>query len=218
MSNSTFDVNGFIKETKEVLVAPKAYFASMKTTGGIGEPLIKALIYGLIAGLLKFIWSLAGLGVSTGALFGGAVGIMLLVWSIIGAVIGLFIGAVVILIISAICKGSTDFESNVRVSASVMVVMPIGALLAFITGLNFTAGAIVGLVVNIFALYLIYHALVETLKANAGTAKIVTYILIALFVLFMLLGFGARKKASNFMDEFNNQDFKELLEEAQKNQ
>jgi hypothetical protein len=218
MSNSTFDFNVFIKETKDVLVSPKAYFASMKTTGGIAEPLIKALLYGLVAGVLKFIWSIVGLGVTTGALFGGAVGIMLLVWSIIGAVIALFIGAVIILIISAICKGSTDFESNVRVSASVMVVMPVGALLAFITGLNFTAGAIIGLVVNIFALYLIYHALVESLKGNAGTAKIVTYILIALFVLFMLLGFGARKKASNFMNDFKNQDFQELLDEAQKNQ
>jgi hypothetical protein len=214
MNNSTFDFNVFIKESKDVLVNPKAYFASMKTTGGIAEPLIKALIYGVIAGVLKFIWSLVGLGAATGTMFGGAVGIMLLVWSIIGAVIGLFIGAVILLIISAICKGSTDFEANLRVTASVMVIMPIGALLGFATGLNFTAGAIIGLAVNIFSLYLLYHGLVEALKANPGTTKILIYILIGLFVLFMLVGFGARKKASSFMNEFNKQDFKEMLKDA----
>jgi hypothetical protein len=215
MSNSTFDFNVFIKETKDVLTAPKTYFSTMKTTGGIAEPLIKALLYGLLAGLLKFIWSLAGLNVA-GALFGGAVGIMLLIWSVIGAIIGLFIGAVILLIISAICKGSTDFEANVRVTAAVMVIMPIGALLGFVTGLNLTAGLIVGMLVNLFSLYLLYHGLVEALKANAGTTKIVMYVLAALLVLFTLLGLGAKNKANDFMEEFNNQDFKELMKDMEK--
>jgi len=33
MSNSTFDFNVFIKESKDVLTNPKAYFSTMKTTG-----------------------------------------------------------------------------------------------------------------------------------------------------------------------------------------
>ena len=44
MSNSVFDFNAFIKESKDVLVNPKSYFSTMKTTGGIAEPLIKAVI------------------------------------------------------------------------------------------------------------------------------------------------------------------------------
>jgi hypothetical protein len=209
MSESSFDINAFIKESKDVLVNPKSYFSTMKTTGGLGEPVIKALIYGAVAGIISFVWSLLHLG---GGMFGGGVGIMILIWTIIGAVIGLFIGAVVTLIISSICKGSTDFEANARVTAAAMVVMPISALLGFITGFSPIAGSIVGLAVNVFALYLFYHGLVQALKANPATTKIVMYVLIGIFVIFMLIGFGARRSVRN-MDS----DLKELMEDIQKN-
>jgi len=65
MSDSTFDFNVFIKESKDVLVNPKSYFSTMKTTGGIAEPLIKAVIYGAIAGALAFLWSILNLGAIT---------------------------------------------------------------------------------------------------------------------------------------------------------
>jgi hypothetical protein len=208
MSESAFDFNAFIKESKDVLVTPKSYFSTMKLTGGLGEPVIKALIYGVIAGIISFLWSLLHLG---GGMFGGGVGIMILIWTIIGAVISLFIGAVVTLIVSAICKGSTDFEACARVTAAVMVIMPISALLGFITGFSPIAGSIVGLAVNIFALYILYRGLVEALKANAGTTKIVMYVLIGLLVLFMLIGMGARRRVDR-MDT----DLKELMQDMQK--
>ena len=69
-------------------------------------------------------------------MFGTAVGILSIVWSVVGAVLSLFIGAVILLVISSICKGSTDFESNLRVTAAVMVVMPISAFLSFTGGIN----------------------------------------------------------------------------------
>ena len=58
MSNENFDFNAFIQESKEVLVNPKSYFSTMKTSGGMTEPLIKAVIYGAIAGAIAFLWSL----------------------------------------------------------------------------------------------------------------------------------------------------------------
>ena len=91
MSNGTFDFNAFIKESKDVLVNPKSYFSTMKTSGGITEPLIKAVIYGAIAGVFAFLWSLLKIGAVTGGLLGGAVGIMALVGYIVVAIIGLFI-------------------------------------------------------------------------------------------------------------------------------
>jgi len=212
--NSTFNFNSFIKESVDVLVKPKAYFSTMKTTGGIAEPLIKALLYGVIAGVIALIWGLLKLGATSG-LLGGAVGVLALVGYIIGAIIGLFIGAVVMLIISAICKGTTDFEPNVRVTASVMVIMPIGALLAFIGGLNSTAGSIITLLVNLYALYLIYHALVESLKAKPASSKILTIILGALLVIFYLVGLGTKKAANKFLEDFNSEDFQEMIEDLE---
>lgn len=214
--NGSFDFNAFINESKETLLNPKAYFAGMKTTGGMTEPLIKAVIYGAVAGVFAFLWSILKLGTVTGGLFGGAVGVMAFVWYIIFAVIGLFIGAVIILVISAICKGSTDFEANVRVSAALLVVMPISALLGFVNGISLYLGVFITLLVNLFMLWLLYNALIEALKAKLETVKIVSYVLIALFVLMMISKIIAFRKANQFMEGFKNSDFKEMMKDMEK--
>ena len=188
----------------------------MKTTGGMTEPLIKAVIYGAIAGAIAFIWSLLKFGAMTNG-FGGAIGVMVFVWSIIFAIIGLFIGAVILLVISSICKGSTDFEANMRVTAAVMVVMPIISLFGFAGHFNLFLGAIIRLAINIFALWLLYNGLVEALKSNPETTKIVSYVLVAIFVVFILIGLGARRRANQFMNEFNNNDVKEMMKDSPKN-
>jgi len=213
MSDSTFDLNLFIKESTDVLVNPKAYFSTMKTSGGMTEPLIKAVIYGAVAGAIAFIWSLLKIGAMTG--FGSAIGIMVFIWSIIGAIIGLFIGAVILLVISSICKGSTYFEANLRVTAALMVMMPINALLGFAGHFNLYFGVIVSIAVSIYALWLLYNGLVEALKTNPETTKIVSYVLIAIIVIFTLVGIGAKRRATQFMNEFNNN--KEMMKDSPKN-
>jgi hypothetical protein len=214
MSDSTFDFNLFIKESKDVLVNPKAYFSTMKTTGGMSEPLIKAVIYGAIAGAIAFIWSLLHLGALGGGVFGGAFGIMIFIGRIIGSIIGLFIGAVILLVISSICKGSTDFEANVRVTAAVLVVMPISAFLGFALHINFYLGTIISLVVSIYALWLLYNGLVEALKSNPETTKIVMYVLIALTIIFMIITVSTTNR---FMRGFNNKDYKEMMKDLPRN-
>jgi hypothetical protein len=217
MSDGTFDLNLFIKESKDVLLNPKSYFSTMKTSGGMTEPLIKAVIYGAISGAFAFIWSFLKIGVMTGGLFGGAIGFMVFIWSIIGAIIGLFIGAVILLVISSICKGSTDFEANMRVTAAVMVVMPIRSFFGFAGHLNIYLGVIIGLAVSIYALWLLYNGLVEALKSNPETTKIVSYVLVAIIVIFTLIGFGTARRARQFMNEFNNKDVKEMMKDLPKN-
>ncbi|HKK43859.1 MAG TPA: Yip1 family protein [Bacteroidales bacterium] len=214
MSNGTFDFNVFIKESKDVLVNPKSYFSTMKTSGGMAEPLIKAVIYGAIAGIIRIIWGLLRIG-GLGGIFGGAIGVMGFIWSVIAAVIGLFIGAVILLVISSICKGSTDFEANTRVVAATMVIMPISALLGFTDGINVYLGGIISLAVNVFSLWLLYNGLVESLKSKPETTRIVMYVLIAFFVVMMLVGFGTRRRAAKFMQEFNNSDFTEQIKDIQ---
>ena len=215
MSDGTFDVNLFIKESKDVLVNPKSYFSTMKTSGGMSEPLIKAVIYGAVAGAIAFIWSLLKIGAMSG--FGGAIGIMVFIWSIIAAVIGLFIGAVIILVISSICKGSTDFEANLRVSAALLVIMPINAFLGFAGHFNLYFGVIVSIAVGMYAMWMLYNGLVETLKSNPETTKIVSYVLIAVFALFTLLGIGAKRKAEQLMRDFNSTDQKEMMKDRPNN-
>jgi len=210
--SASFDLNVFIKESKETLLNPKAYFSTMKTSGGMGEPVLKALIYSVVAGIIVFLWGILGIGGQAG-IFGAGIGAMALIWTIIGAMIGLFIGAVVVLIISAICKGNTDFEACLRVVSSLMVLFPISAVLGFITGLSPVVGAIIGLCVNLYGLYLLYFGLTESLKANPATTKIVMYVLAVILVIFMIAGLSARKKLTNYMDDLSQVNQKELIKE-----
>lgn len=211
MSDSTsFDFNSFIKESKETIVNPKGYFAALRTSGGIGEPVIKALIYSVVAGVIVFLWGVLGLGGQVGV-FGAGIGAMALVWTIIGAMVGLFIGAVILLVISAICKGNTDFEACLRVMASVMVIFPLSALLGFFSGISPTLGALIGLCVNLFGLYLLYFGLTETLKANPATSRIVMYVLAAILVIAMIGGLRARKKLNNYFNDTSHFNRTELL-------
>ena len=126
MSEKSFDFNRFIEETKSVLLSPADYFSSMQKSGGFPEPLIKAVIYGAVAGLINLIWAVlfsSSMGGMFGGMFGGGIGVFGLVMGIIGSIIGLFVGGVILLVISAICGGSTDYESNVRATASLMALL-----------------------------------------------------------------------------------------------
>ncbi len=209
---SSFDFNAFINESKETLVNPKSYFSTMKTSGGMTEPLIKAVIYGVVSGVLAFLWSILGLGAVHAGFLGGAIGAMALVWYIIAAIIGLFVGAVILLIISSICKGNTDFEGNVRVMASVMVIMPISALLGFTSGISFYLGTIIMICINLYCLYMLYHGLVESLKATPQTSRVVIYVLAGLLIIFMLMGLGAKRRINKMM---GGDDLKELMKDTQ---
>lgn len=208
--NSSFDFKKFIDDSKETLINPKSYFASMPLGGGMGEPLIKALIYSVVAAVFTLIWSFLVVGGVAGGVFGSAVGIGAFFFTIIGGIIGVFIAALIILIISSICNGNNDFEANLRVAASLMVLFPISTLLA-VFKFNYYLGAIVGLLVNLYSLYLLYIAVSVALKGKEQTAKIVSYVLAGLLVLFFIIGLstgaalrhGIRMGASQYEKELS---------------
>lgn len=185
------DINLLLQESKESILDPKGYFSTMPTTGGLTYPILKVLIYGTVAGVLSFLWSIFHVSYS-GGMFGGT-GFMALIMSVIGAVIGLFIGAVIMLIISAVCKGSTDFEANVRVVAALMVLTPVSAAFGFVNGINLRMAVIIGALISLYGIYMMYHALVRALRCNEKSSKIVSYVLAGIIILFMITGLSGRR-------------------------
>ncbi|MCK4701525.1 MAG: YIP1 family protein, partial [Bacteroidales bacterium] len=216
MSNENFSLQKFIEDSKNAVLNPKEHFTTLSTTGGFGEPVIKAVIYGFIAGVFALLWSLLNIsgGSGLGGLFGGAVGIMAFVGAIIGALIGLFIGGVIVLIISAICSGSNDYEANVRVVAAMMILTPINAFLNVFNGISPALGSIIGLIVNLYGLWMLYHALNQTLKAKEETSKIIALVLGALLLLFAIIGFGTRKKLNKWEKKLG--DYENISKEFEK--
>lgn len=205
MSNEKIDFKKILKDSRETLLNPKIYFASMPLTGGFVEPLIKAAIYGALGGLFSLLWSVLGLSALGAGILGGAAGIMALFYGIIAAVIGVFIGGIIVLVISAICGGNTDFEASVRVSASLLVLYPISACVAFFYGISFTLGGIFALLINLYGLYLLYEAIIQALKGKESTMKIVLIVL----ALIVVLGFFQGRRTSGKF-----RDFTEMYEEA----
>ncbi len=199
MAEGGFDFKKFIDDSMKVITSPKEYFTSMPKEGGFVEPIVKAVIYGLIAGIIVFIWSLLKLSAAS-AMFGGAVGAMSILWGAIGAIIGLFIGGVIILILSAIGGGNTNYEANVRVAASLMVMSPVNALLSFTAGINLYLGAIITFLVALFGIWLLYNGLVNALGAKEVAAKVIAIIL-AIFPLLGLLGTLVCKPAASKMTD-----------------
>lgn len=207
MAESGFNFQKLIDDSKATLTNPKSYFASMAKEGGFGEPIIKALIYGLVAGILYFIWSL--LNLYAGGMFGaGAGGIMIIIGSIIAAFIGLFIGGLIVLILSAICGGNTSYEANVRVCASLMVLSPVSALLSFFGGISPTLGVIISLIVSLYGLFLLYNALVNALGGKEGVAKVISIVLAVIVAIFLIGALTCSSVTSNYMSD--SKDMKEL--------
>jgi len=119
--------NAFIETLSMVLTRPTEAFSIMKREGGLGEPLIYALIGGCVGGFVSFLFSLgfqslglfadrhnSGLAAMAGLGIGSAMIILLPVF----IVIGLFIGSAVVHFCLMIVGGANQsFETTFRVLA-----------------------------------------------------------------------------------------------------
>src|SRR4029453_795230 len=120
-------VNAFIETLAMVLTKPDQAFRTMKTEGGLAEPLIYALIGGCVGGIVSLLLSLGlqSMGLFAGqrdtfaALAGIGVGsIALIVLVPVFILIGLFIGAAIIHLCLMIVGGANKpFEATFRVLA-----------------------------------------------------------------------------------------------------
>lgn len=211
MANEGFNLTRLYEDSKKALFRPSEYFTSMPIEGGLGEPILKALTYGVVAGIFVLLWSLLNISGFTGGIFGSAVGITGFFWSIFGAVIGVFIGGVIVLIVSAICGGNTEYEPNMRVAAAIMVLMPINAFLGFFAAIGPFLGSIIALLVNLYGLYMLYHAVRGVLSGKEQPAKVVSLVLGGLLVLFLIIGMATRS-ALEKAGGWNEKKAKEMLE------
>lgn len=119
--------NAFIETLAMVLTKPDQAFRTMKTEGGLAEPLIYALIGGCVGGIVSLLLSLGlqSMGLFAGqrdtfaALAGIGVGsIALVVLVPVFIVIGLFIGSAIVHLCLMIVGGANkSFETTFRVLA-----------------------------------------------------------------------------------------------------
>ncbi len=119
--------NAFIETLAMVLTKPDQAFRTMKTEGGLAEPLIYALIGGCVGGIVSLLLSLGlqSMGLFAGqrdaftAMAGMGIGMIALIVLVpIFIVIGLFIGAAIVHLCLMIVGGANkSFEATFRVLA-----------------------------------------------------------------------------------------------------
>jgi hypothetical protein len=185
--NITFDFDLFRKETKNTLLNPKSYFSRMKNSAGMSEPILKALMYGLIAGIIYLICWLLKIKSFVAGDIGEAVGLLAFIKIILGSLAGLFLASGLLFLISSVCQGITAFEVSLRVSSSLMALLPVYAILSILSALSIYIGILVNIVVSLYFLWLLYPGLVEALKCRPGKARFVCWVFFALFLLIVLL-------------------------------
>jgi len=205
MSHGKYTIIGVYEESRKTLLRPSAYFSEMETDKGWGEPIYKVFVYGLVSGLFILLWSFLDIIGLTEGVFSGDVGVIGFFSTIIGAVVGTFFGALVILLVSSICDGRTHFESAFLLAAALMVLLPLNAFLGFFDGIAYLVGALLSLGVNLYGVYLLDTGLRLLLQAKKKPARTFSYILAGIMVLFLVVVLYARSEVKH-VDERSEQE------------
>ncbi len=216
-TTSSFEFDKFIQNPIKLLKDPVNFYSNLKLSGGMGEPIVNVLLYGLAAGVVGLIIGMltfSKMPNGAGMIFSGGMGFVSIILSPIFSLIGLFVGAVFMLVLSAITGGSTDFESNARVSATYFSLAPISAALGIFNILTYYLTALASLAFSLYCCYLLYNALVNALKSKANGSKItavVVGVLIGISTFGSMLAYRQVSKLDNFSKGFGK-EFTDILE------
>lgn len=182
-------LGSIIDSAKRVVLDPAAFYRNMPEQGGYAAPVIFVLVMALISALI----------VSVVAMFSGgpgpAFGLIALIMLPLMAVVGSFIGSLIMFVIWKLMGSDKSFETAYRCVAYAAAIMPIVTILAFVPYL----GTIVKVLWSFFLMYL---ASIEVHGIKAQTAMIVFAVLGALALWLNLAGERAAMQMSEQMEQF----------------
>jgi hypothetical protein len=195
-SSAKFDIDDIIVTAKTVITAPKAYFQSMPTRGGLINPLIfiivMSLISGIISGILSFVASPVGLL---------AFGLAAIIFIPIFATIGAFIGGGILYLIWKVMGSEQDYETSFRCLAAVSAIYPVTAVLNLVPYL----GTIVSVA---WGAFLLIEASVAVHGRQRRSAQLVFGIIAAILI---FMNVSAEHTARNLAKEADR--LNEMLEQ-----
>ena len=153
-------LNALYLTTRDVLTGPQKFFRKMPTHGGLVQPLIYAVILGVIASFMAWLWSLAGsslqtlAGAAVGPLFSGPVWtfVSLLTSPLTVAVFVFAHAALMHLTLMLLGGNQLGFEATFRVAAYGQAAAVLG-LLPFCGGM---LAIFLELAINVMGLYSIH--------------------------------------------------------------
>lgn len=170
-----FNLEKIIEDAKCVLTKPAEFYREMPQTGGFAEPCIFLVMMAFISGAMATLMSFFGLG-SIGAM---AIGLTSLVLMPVMALIGSFIGALIMFVIWKLMGSSKEYEAAYRCVAYTGVIYPLMLLVGWMP--------YVGTIISLgLGMYLMYVATIEVHEIPQKTAQMVIGIIAALILLMQL--------------------------------
>jgi hypothetical protein len=132
-----------------VVTKPAEFFQGMPKTGGFLEPLVFAVVMGVIVGIIQAVMGFIGLGPAGGYGGTGVSGLGMILFMPIAAAIGSFIGAAILFVIWKLMGSQENYETAYRCGAYLMALSPITTILSVVP----YAGGLVSMV--IFTFYIV---------------------------------------------------------------
>lgn len=183
-----------VATTLKVITDPVGFFRTMRKTGGFVEPLAYMIILGVVAGLLRCLFGMFGLGM-VGTVF-MALG-MILIYPILAAIIGFVMGGILFGIWKVL--GSEEpFETAYRCGAYTAAIAPITTVLSLVP----YVGALLGLA---WTAYLLVVASTEVHRIEAKVAWMVFGIIGGILALTSISSEMASRRIRTEADRFQKQ-------------
>lgn len=177
----------------QVITNPVGFYQSMGRSGGFVEPLIFAVVMGVIGGILQAILSIFGIG--SGGTFMLALAAIILV-PIMTAIFG-FVGAAILFVIWRILGSQESYETAYRCGAYATAVTPITTLFSIVPYFGPALGVV-------WMCYLMIVASVQVHGIKQKKAFIVFGIIGGLLILTSISSQFAAQKVEKQMDEFQS--------------
>jgi hypothetical protein len=178
-----------------VITKPSEFFQGMQKTGGFLEPLVFAVIMGLVGGIIQAVLNVVGLGQVSS--YGG--GMMssfgIIIFMPIAVAIGSFIGAAILFVIWKLIGSQEDYETAYRCGAYLTALVPITTVISAVP----YAGGIINM-----AIYVFYLVMASIYVHNLPSQKawLVFGIIGAILALMAISGEYRIRHASSEMDKW----------------
>ena len=141
MDPKDIDFAAMPQKAISVITKPAEFFQSMEKTGGYVEPLVFAVIKGLVTGVVQAVLGIFGLGQPGGISYGLSSIIMMP----IAVAIGSFIGAAIMFAIWKLMGSAENYETSYRACAYTMTLLPITVIFGVIPYAGVVITAAIGL-------------------------------------------------------------------------
>jgi hypothetical protein len=188
------DLNSILNTALGVITNPVGFFRDMPKSGGFVPPLIFAVIIGVVAGIVRTLLGVFGVG------FAGTFFMAVMLIIITPLLVGIFgfVGAAIMFLIWRLMGSQESFETAYRCGAYASAITPITYLIQIIPYL----GGLVGLA---WMMYLIVIASIEVHNINAQKAWTVFGVLFALFAVLTLWSEHSARNLTRRMQEMQKQ-------------